>query len=274
MVRGRRPARLLPDARRAQGRHPGGDQARLPQAGSRAAPGREPRPGRAGPVQGGHHGLRGALRPGEATHRRPRRRPALAVRAPTARRQSVQRLRRLRRRVRGVLRWRAVRWAAAAVAAAGSGRAPTRCCRCRSRWRRPPSACAARSVVDTAIVCETCRGNGCAPGTSPRTCVTCGGAGEIQSVQRSFLGQVMTTRACSACGGTGEQIPSPCPTCGAEGRVRARRTKHVDIPAGIEDGMRIRLVRPGRGRARRRAGRRSLHRDRRAAARHVQPRGL
>ena len=55
----------------------------------------------------------------------------------------------------------------------------------------------------------------------------------------------MTTRACPACGGTGEQIPSPCPTCGAEGRVRARRTITVDVPAGIEDGMRIRLAGQG-----------------------------
>jgi molecular chaperone DnaJ len=100
-------------------------------------------------------------------------------------------------------------------------------------------------VVDTAIVCDTCTGSGCAPGTKPRTCVTCGGVGEIQSVQRSFLGQVMTTRACSACAGTGEQIPSPCPTCSAEGRVRARRTKTVDVPSGIEDGMRIRLAGQG-----------------------------
>jgi molecular chaperone DnaJ len=100
-------------------------------------------------------------------------------------------------------------------------------------------------VVDTAIVCETCQGNGCAPGTRPRTCATCGGAGEIQTVQRSFLGQVMTTRACNACAGTGEQIPSPCQTCGTEGRVRARRTKTIDVPAGIEDGMRIRLAGQG-----------------------------
>jgi molecular chaperone DnaJ len=100
-------------------------------------------------------------------------------------------------------------------------------------------------VVETAVGCETCAGSGCRPGTSPRTCATCGGSGEIQTVQRSFLGQVMTTRACSACGGTGEQIPSPCPTCGGEGRVRARQTKTVDIPAGIEDGMRIRLAGQG-----------------------------
>lgn len=106
--------------------------------------------------------------------------------------------------------------------------------------------------VETAVLCESCTGSGCAPGTSPRTCATCGGAGEIQSVQRSFLGQVMTTRACSACGGTGEQIPSPCPNCGTEGRVRSRRTITVDVPGGIEDGMRIRLsgqgeVGPGGG---------------------------
>jgi molecular chaperone DnaJ len=107
-------------------------------------------------------------------------------------------------------------------------------------------------TVETAVVCDRCHGNGCAPGTSPRTCPTCGGRGEIQSVQRSFLGQVMTTRACSACAGTGEQITSPCPACGTEGRVRARRTISVDVPAGIEDGMRIRLsgqgeVGPGGG---------------------------
>jgi molecular chaperone DnaJ len=107
-------------------------------------------------------------------------------------------------------------------------------------------------TVETAVLCEQCRGSGCAQGTSPRTCATCGGSGELQSVQRSFLGQVMTTRACTACAGTGEQIPSPCPACGTEGRVRARRTITVDVPAGIEDGMRIRLsgqgeVGPGGG---------------------------
>lgn len=97
-------------------------------------------------------------------------------------------------------------------------------------------------AVDTAVVCATCKGQGCAPGTSPQTCGTCGGAGEIQSVQRSFLGQVLTTRPCTTCAGTGQQILTPCPTCGTEGRVRSRRTITVDVPAGIEDGMRIRLT--------------------------------
>jgi molecular chaperone DnaJ len=100
-------------------------------------------------------------------------------------------------------------------------------------------------TVDTAVRCEVCGGDGCAPGTSPRTCDTCGGSGEVQSVQRTLLGQMMTSRPCPVCAGLGVIIPSPCPTCGGDGRVRARRTIGVDVPAGIEDGMRIRLS--GRG---------------------------
>ncbi len=100
-------------------------------------------------------------------------------------------------------------------------------------------------TVDTAVLCTTCSGDGCAPGTSPRTCDTCGGRGEVQSVQRSLLGNVMTSRACPVCAGTGEVIPNPCPTCGGDGRIRARRTIPIDVPAGIEDGMRIRLTGEG-----------------------------
>jgi len=107
-------------------------------------------------------------------------------------------------------------------------------------------------TVDTAVVCETCSGAGTAPGTHPATCDTCGGRGEVQSVQRSFLGQVMTSRPCPTCSGTGTVIPHPCPNCAGDGRVRARRTVSVKIPAGVEDGMRIRLsgqgeVGPGGG---------------------------
>jgi len=107
-------------------------------------------------------------------------------------------------------------------------------------------------TIDTADVCPVCTGSGCAPGTHPDTCATCKGRGEISSVQRSFLGQVMTSRPCPACAGTGSRIAHPCPECGAEGRVRARRTITVKVPAGVEDGMRIRLsgsgeVGPGGG---------------------------
>ncbi|MEX5718954.1 molecular chaperone DnaJ [Geodermatophilus maliterrae] len=100
-------------------------------------------------------------------------------------------------------------------------------------------------TVDTAVLCGTCSGAGTAPGTHPTTCTTCSGRGEVQSVQRSFLGQVVSTRPCPSCAGTGQVIPEPCPECGSEGRVRARRTIPVKVPAGVEDGMRIRLT--GRG---------------------------
>jgi molecular chaperone DnaJ len=100
-------------------------------------------------------------------------------------------------------------------------------------------------AVETAVTCQTCQGDGCAPGTRPRTCDTCGGRGEVQSMQRSLLGPVMTSRPCPTCGGTGQQIPSPCLNCTGEGRVRARRTISVDVPGGIEDGMRIRMTGQG-----------------------------
>ena len=106
--------------------------------------------------------------------------------------------------------------------------------------------------VETAVLCGSCEGGGCAPGTLPTTCETCRGRGEVQQVQRSFLGQVMTTRTCPRCTGTGTVIEHPCHECHGDGRVRARRTLTVKVPAGIEDGMRIRLsgegeVGPGGG---------------------------
>jgi molecular chaperone DnaJ len=97
-------------------------------------------------------------------------------------------------------------------------------------------------TVDTAVLCDVCTGAGTAPGTHPTTCTTCGGRGEVQSVQRSFLGQVIASRPCPTCQATGQIIPNPCPQCAGDGRVRARRTIPVKIPAGVEDGMRIRLA--------------------------------
>jgi molecular chaperone DnaJ len=100
-------------------------------------------------------------------------------------------------------------------------------------------------TVDTAVLCTTCTGAGTAPGTHLATCETCGGRGEIQSVQRTFLGQVVSSRPCGVCQGHGTVIPHPCPTCGGDGRVRTRRSLTVKIPAGVEDGMRIRLAQQG-----------------------------
>ncbi len=73
----------------------------------------------------------------------------------------------------------------------------------------------------------------------------CHGRGEVQSVQRSFLGQVMTSRPCPQCGGFGSLIPHPCPECSGDGRVRTRRTLTVKIPAGVDTGTRIQLTGEG-----------------------------
>src|SRR5918993_1706533 len=100
-------------------------------------------------------------------------------------------------------------------------------------------------TVDTAVLCTVCTGAGTAPGTHPTTCTTCAGRGEVQSVQRGFLGQVVSSRVCPTCAGTGQIIPDPCRECGGDGRVRARRTISVKVPAGVEDGMRIRLTGQG-----------------------------
>src|SRR3954465_11372038 len=100
-------------------------------------------------------------------------------------------------------------------------------------------------TVDTAVLCTVCTGAGTAPGTHPTTCTTCAGRGEVQSVQRGFLGQVVSSRVCPTCAGTGQVIPEPCPECAGDGRVRSRRTISVKVPAGVEDGMRIRLTGQG-----------------------------
>src|SRR4051812_34853573 len=100
-------------------------------------------------------------------------------------------------------------------------------------------------AVDTAVVCPECTGSGAAPGSGPAMCDICAGRGEVQSVQRSILGQVVTSRPCPNCRGFGEVIPDPCRQCGGDGRVRSRRTVGVRIPAGVADGMRVRLAGQG-----------------------------
>lgn len=106
--------------------------------------------------------------------------------------------------------------------------------------------------IDTAVLCETCHGKGSANGEPPSTCTMCNGSGEFQSVQRTLLGNVMTSRPCPQCSGTGEVITNPCASCGGQGRVRKRRNITVNIPAGVTTGNRVRLsgqgeVGPGGG---------------------------
>jgi molecular chaperone DnaJ len=107
-------------------------------------------------------------------------------------------------------------------------------------------------AYDATALCETCHGNGAEPGTPIVTCPRCRGAGQIQQVQRTRFGQMVRTALCDQCGGDGRIAESPCHTCDGRGMVAAQRRVSVEIPAGIADGQRLRVV--GRGHAGERGG--------------------
>jgi molecular chaperone DnaJ len=107
-------------------------------------------------------------------------------------------------------------------------------------------------AYDVEARCETCHGNGAQPGTPIVTCSRCHGSGQLQAVSRTRFGQLVRTAVCDVCGGDGRVPEQPCHTCDGRGKVHAPRTLHVDVPAGIADGQRIRLS--GRGHAGERGG--------------------
>ncbi|MEJ3959756.1 molecular chaperone DnaJ [Brachymonas sp. G13] len=84
--------------------------------------------------------------------------------------------------------------------------------------------------------CDTCHGTGAKPGTSSKTCTTCGGSGVVQMRQGFFSVQ----QTCPHCHGSGKIIPEPCTSCHGQGKIKKQKTLEVKIPAGIDDGMRIR----------------------------------
>ena len=89
--------------------------------------------------------------------------------------------------------------------------------------------------------CDQGHGSGAKPGTSKKTCPTCHGSGQVQSVQRTPFGNIASTRTCSTCNGEGEVIDSPCSKCHGKGSIRKTKTIEVDIPAGIDNGQMIKL---------------------------------
>jgi molecular chaperone DnaJ len=102
--------------------------------------------------------------------------------------------------------------------------------------------------VPATLTCETCDGSGAKPGTSPTQCSTCNGQGRVRASQGFFS----IERACPRCGGAGQMVTDPCTQCRGHGQVRTQRTLAVRIPAGVDDGARIRLA--GEGDAGQRGG--------------------
>ena len=100
-------------------------------------------------------------------------------------------------------------------------------------------------TLDRREVCDHCRGNRAEPGTDPETCATCRGSGQVRRVQRTVFGQFAQTGTCSTCGGEGHLVRTPCSRCGGSGVLRRERTLAVEVPAGIEDGSRLRLRNEG-----------------------------
>ncbi len=100
-----------------------------------------------------------------------------------------------------------------------------------------------RVKVPRQETCGECGGSGAKKGSHPLTCKTCGGRGQLR-YQRGFL---TVSRTCSACGGAGQVIAAHCPQCRGEGRVRREKTLEVRIPAGVDNGSRLRIPNEGEG---------------------------
>ena len=95
--------------------------------------------------------------------------------------------------------------------------------------------------LPTSVACEACSGSGAKAGSKPATCKTCAGHGRVRAQQGFFA----IERTCPTCGGRGQTIDNPCDKCGGAGRVTRERTLSVNMPAGVEDGTRIRLTGEG-----------------------------
>jgi molecular chaperone DnaJ len=89
--------------------------------------------------------------------------------------------------------------------------------------------------------CEHCHGNGAEPGTPIATCERCGGAGQLRHATRTPFGQMVRAVTCGACGGAGKVAETPCEECDGRGRAAGTRRTSIEVPAGIEDGQRLRI---------------------------------
>ena len=112
--------------------------------------------------------------------------------------------------------------------------------------------CEKSVTLERSEQCHTCKGNGCAPGTTPEICPDCHGTGTVQTRRQTPMGVFASNGPCRKCGGTGRIIHQPCPDCRGTGAVRKRKTIKINIPAGIDHGQTISLR--GQGNAGRNGG--------------------
>ena len=112
--------------------------------------------------------------------------------------------------------------------------------------------CEKSVTLERSEQCPTCKGNGCAPGTTPEICPDCHGTGTVQTRRQTPMGVFASNGPCRKCGGTGRLIHQPCPDCRGTGAVRKRKTIKINIPAGIDHGQTISLR--GQGNAGRNGG--------------------
>jgi len=94
-------------------------------------------------------------------------------------------------------------------------------------------------------ICSNCAGSGAAPGTTPITCSTCRGSGEVRQTRQTILGSMVNVTTCPTCGGTGETITTPCPTCRGRGLERVTRKRTISVPGGVDGGTQIRVAGEG-----------------------------
>lgn len=99
----------------------------------------------------------------------------------------------------------------------------------------------ARVKFATGILCDKCHGSGSAKGSSPTNCLSCKGRGKMRYQQGFFT----VEKACNDCGGSGKTVSDPCRPCSGQGRIRKEKNLEVKIPAGVEEGTRIRVAREG-----------------------------
>lgn len=99
--------------------------------------------------------------------------------------------------------------------------------------------------IDHMEICPDCNGSGVEPGSVPEVCPNCGGAGRVQQVTNTIMGQFTQITVCPHCGGSGQRNSNPCKSCRGQGRIEKEKTINVKIPAGVDNGSKIRLAQEG-----------------------------